>query len=285
MGAVTLQLDDYDLTDFLPVAAKFGSQRYGFVVTPNVDHLIRFHEEPQFRECYGAATYVLLDSRFASRLLRLVKGMSPRVCTGSDLTAAVLSGLVSSTDRVLVIGSNAAQVEELRRRYKLHNLHHHNPPMGFIKDAAAVEKCLDYIENLSPFRFCFLAVGSPQQEIIAHALQKRGRARGLALCIGASIDFLTGKEQRAPQWMQQASIEWLFRLTQNPRKMAWRYLVRGPRVFAQMVRFKFVLRDRIAGIAAEAAAVAVPLNPAQLTPAAATAMPRTGRPTPGAPRG
>lgn len=254
LGAVTLQLDDYDLTEFLPIAAKFGSERYGFVVTPNVDHLIRFHEEPPFRECYSAATYVLLDSRFARRLLRLVKGMSPSVCTGSDLTAALLSGLIASTDRVLVIGWNAAQVQALRSLYRLDNLHHHNPPMGFIKDAAAVERCLDYIESLSPFRFCFLAVGSPQQEMIAYALQKRGRARGLALCIGASIDFLTGKEQRAPKWMQQASIEWLFRLTQNPRRLAWRYLVRGPRVFAQMVRFKFVLRDRIISTAAEAPA-------------------------------
>lgn len=257
MGAVTLELDDYDLTDFLPVAAKFGSERYGFVVTPNVDHLIRYHEEPRFREYYNAATYILLDSRFAGRLLRLVKGMSPRVCTGSDLTAAVFSSLVASNDRILLIGTSAEQVQALRQKYPLHNLHHHNPPMGFIKDAAAVERCLDFIESLSPFRFCFLAVGSPQQEAIAHALQMRGRARGLALCVGASIDFLTGKEQRAPRWMQQASIEWLFRLLQNPRKMAWRYLVRGPKVFGRMVRFKFVLRDQ-APTLKPATAVSIP---------------------------
>ncbi len=252
MPAVTLHLDDYDLTDFLPVAAKFGSERYGFVVTPNVDHLIRYHEEPRFRECYNAATYVLLDSRFARRLLRLVKGMSPRVCTGSDLTASVFTSLIAGTDRILLIGTSADQVQSLTHRFQLHNLHHHNPPMGFIKDAAAVERCLDFIESLSPFRFCILAVGSPQQEIIAHALQQRGRARGLALCVGASIDFLTGKEQRAPRWMQQASIEWLFRLLQNPRRMAWRYLVRGPKVFGRMVRFKFVLRDSTAPEAAAA---------------------------------
>ncbi len=266
MAAVTLQLDDYDLTGFLPVAAAFGSARFGFVVTPNVDHLIRYHEEPRFRECYGAASYVLLDSRFASRLLRLVKGMSPRVCTGSDLTAAVFSGLVASTDRVLLIGTSAEQVQALTQRFQLQNLHHHNPPMGFIKDEAAVERCLDFIESLSPFRFCFLAVGSPQQELIAYALQKRGRARGLALCVGASIDFLTGKEQRAPHWMQQGSIEWLFRLMQNPRKMAWRYLVRGPKVFARMIRFKFVLRNLPAP---EGPASAASLTSAHLMPAAA----------------
>jgi exopolysaccharide biosynthesis WecB/TagA/CpsF family protein len=244
MGAVVLQLDDFDLPGFLPIAAKFGSERYGFVVTPNVDHLIRYHEEPRFRECYSAASFVLLDSRFASRLLRVIKGMSLRVCTGSDLTAAVFSGLVTSTDRVLLIGTEAAQAQALTRKYHLQDLHHHNPPMGFIKDAAEVERCLDFIENRSPFRFCFLAVGCPQQEIIAHALQKRGRARGLALCVGASINFLTGSERRAPRWMQAASIEWLFRLMQNPRRLAHRYLVRGPRVFAQMSRFKFVRRDR-----------------------------------------
>src|ERR1700677_4230377 len=147
MGSVVLQLDDFDLPGFLPIAAGFGSERYGFVVTPNVDHLIRYHEEPRFRECYGAATFVLLDSRFASRLLRVIKGMSLRVCTGSDLTAAVFSGLVTSTDRVLLIGTNAAQAQALTRKYQLQDLHHHNPPMGFIKDAAEVERCLDFIES------------------------------------------------------------------------------------------------------------------------------------------
>lgn len=251
MGSVVLHIDDFDLTGFLPVAAKFGTDRYGFVVTPNVDHLIRYHEEPQFRECYSAASFVLLDSRFARRLLQVIKGMSLRVCTGSDLTAALFSGVVGTTDRVLLIGTDAAQAQALTRKYQLRDLNHYNPPMGFIKDPAEVERCLDFIESRSPFRFCFLAVGCPQQEKIAYALQQRGRARGLALCVGASINFITGTERRAPRWMQEASMEWLFRLLQNPRRLAYRYLVRGPKVFAQMIRFKFVRRDRTLGTAPE----------------------------------
>ncbi len=258
MASVTLQLDDFDLTDFLPVAAEFGSDRYGFVVTPNVDHMIRYHEEPRFRECYGAATFVLLDSRFARGLLRVLKGMSLRVCTGSDLTAAVFTRLVKTTDRVLLIGTEPAQAQALKLKFQLQDLKHYNPPMGFIKDPVEVERCLEFIETHGPFRFCFLAVGCPQQELLAYELQKRGRARGLALCVGASINFLTGSERRAPRWMQEASIEWLYRLMQNPRRLAYRYLVRGPRVFAQMIRFKFVLRDRTAGAAPEAAAALMP---------------------------
>jgi exopolysaccharide biosynthesis WecB/TagA/CpsF family protein len=244
LGAIVLQLDDFDLTDFLPVAADFGQQRYGFVVTPNVDHMVRYHEEPYFRKYYGAATYVLLDSQIARHLLRIIKGIQVRVCTGSDLTAAIFSRLIEGDDRVLLIGGSSSQAQTLAQKYQLRNLHHHNPPMGFIEDAAAVERCLDFIEDHSPFRFCFLAVGCPRQEALAYALQRRGRARGLALCVGASIDFLTGDERRAPLWMQKTSLEWLYRLLQNPRRLAGRYLVRGPRVFAQVVRSRFVVRGR-----------------------------------------
>jgi exopolysaccharide biosynthesis WecB/TagA/CpsF family protein len=116
--------------------------------------------------------------------------------------------------------------------------------MGFIRDRAAVEACLSFIENASPFRFCLLAVGSPQQERIARLLETRGTARGLALCIGASINFITGHERRAPRWMQRLALEWLYRLSQDPRRLAGRYLVRGPRIFAHLLRARIVLRKQ-----------------------------------------
>jgi exopolysaccharide biosynthesis WecB/TagA/CpsF family protein len=244
LGAITHEIDDFDLTEFVAVAAAFGHERYGFVVTPNVDHFIRYHDDPAFRDCYRAATYILMDSRFASRLVRVIKGLRLRVCTGADLTAELFTNVIMPTDRVVVIGGSAPQTQAIAHKYGLRDLHHHNPPMGFIRDPAAIERCLDFVEQLSPFRFCFLAVGSPQQELLAHALQKRARGRGLALCVGASLDFLTGIERRAPAWMQRASIEWLYRLLHNPRRLARRYLVRGPRIFVQVVQSQFVLRPR-----------------------------------------
>jgi exopolysaccharide biosynthesis WecB/TagA/CpsF family protein len=235
-------LDDFDLARFLPVASTFGKDRYGFVVTPNVDHLIRCYEDPKFRGLYAAASFVLMDSRFAARIIRLVKGVQLPICTGSDLTEALLSSVIQPDDRIVLIGATNEQARLVAQKYGLRDLRHHNPPMGFIRDAAAVESCLEFVEKNGPFRFCFLAVGSPQQEVVAHALQTRGIARGLALCVGASLDFLTGAEQRAPRWMQQAGVEWLYRLLQNPRRLARRYLVRGPQFFLQLPRWSFLLR-------------------------------------------
>ena len=102
----------------------------------------------------------------------------------------------------------------------------------------AIEACVREVESLSPFRFCFLAVGSPQQEIVAQALKMRGIARGLALCVGASINFVTGIEKRAPPWVRRIGFEWLYRLSQNPKRLAYRYLVRGPRIFLLLWRIE-----------------------------------------------
>jgi exopolysaccharide biosynthesis WecB/TagA/CpsF family protein len=235
-------IDDFGLPEFTAVAAGFGQQRYGYVVTPNVDHLIRYYEDPSFRAQYRAADFILMDSRFAARLVWLLKGVRLPVCTGSDLTAVLLATVVQPADRIVMIGGSPTQAQQIAAKYGLTNLRHHNPAMGFIKDPGAVDECLSFIESASPFRFCFLAVGSPQQEALAQALRARGTARGLALCIGASLNFITGHERRAPVWMQRLALEWLFRLLQNPRRLARRYLLRGPRIFAHLRRSRVILR-------------------------------------------
>jgi exopolysaccharide biosynthesis WecB/TagA/CpsF family protein len=237
----TIQFSDCDLPQFMRIAANFGSETYAYAVTPNVDHLIRFCDDPSFRELYRTAGFVLLDSRFLAYVLRLVAGLRLPTSPGSDVTARLFDDVIAPDDKVVVIGGTAEQAGILSRRYGLKALRHLNPPMGFINDPALVEECLRFVENESPFRFCLLAVGCPQQEILAKALQSRGRARGLALCIGASINFLTGGERRAPKWIQHAGFEWLYRLLNDPTRLARRYLIRGPRIFLLLPRLHFEL--------------------------------------------
>jgi UDP-N-acetyl-D-mannosaminuronic acid transferase (WecB/TagA/CpsF family) len=188
--ANVLDIDDYDLREARAIVTAFGTERFGYIVTPNVDHVIRHYNDPEFRAVYA----------------------------------------------------HAEQAQEIRQRFGLKALHHINPPMNFIRDEAAVESCLQAIEACSPFRFCLLAVGTPQQELIALKLKERGIARGLTLCVGASINFITGVEKRAPRWMQKSGFEWLFRLIRSPKRLANRYLVRGPRIFLLLPRVELRLR-------------------------------------------
>ena len=241
MGKV-LEIDNYDLNEALQLVSAYGVDRFGYVVTPNVDHIIRHSQDGAFRALYAQATYSFLDSRFLANLLGAFKPQRIRVCLGSDLTGAILRCVINSDDVAILVGGCEGQAEELRKKYKLNSLLHIEPPMNLINNEEAIEECLQAIEAASPFRFCFLAIGSPQQEIVAFKLKERGRARGLALCIGAAVNFLTGVEKRAPLFMQQMGFEWLYRLMRDPKRLARRYLVRGPRIFPLLWKLDIRLR-------------------------------------------
>jgi N-acetylglucosaminyldiphosphoundecaprenol N-acetyl-beta-D-mannosaminyltransferase len=210
---------------------------FGYVVTPNIDHVVRLHRsEGRLARYYQEAWLCVCDSAVLAFLSR-IGGIRLAVTTGSDLVEALLARL-DPADRVVVIGCEPRDIEVLSRRYQLREVAHYNPPMGFIDDPAAVQACVDFVVA-HPTRFVFLAIGSPQQEIVANQLCRRGATTGLGLCVGSSLRFLSGAEQRAPRVLRGSGFEWLFRLTQDPRRLWKRYLVRGPAIFYIAARCAF----------------------------------------------
>src|SRR5690606_32585490 len=152
------------------------------------------------------------DSRVLATLVKLTKGLDLPVCAGSDLTAHLFETVIQPDDPIVLIGADAAQVEILRRRYGLTHLSHHQPPMGLIHDARAVDSCLQFVVAQRPFRFCPMAAGSAQQGAQAWMPQQRDIASGLRLCVGPSIDFIAGAQRRARRWRQRCWLEWSYRL-------------------------------------------------------------------------
>jgi N-acetylglucosaminyldiphosphoundecaprenol N-acetyl-beta-D-mannosaminyltransferase len=203
---------------------------FKYVVTPNVHHMVRLLEDPAtLRPLYERAWLVFCDSRVLSRMAWL-SGRRLPVITGSDLTARLIARAGEQRLTIALIGPTAAACAALGSRYPGVNIVFHTPPMGFIKSESEVQRCVDFaIKTQAPL--IFLAVGMPQQEILASRLADHPQARGVGLCIGASIDFLTGEQRRAPVWVQKAGLEWLHRLLSDPRRLASRYLIECPRIF------------------------------------------------------
>jgi N-acetylglucosaminyldiphosphoundecaprenol N-acetyl-beta-D-mannosaminyltransferase len=80
-----------------------------------------------------------------------------------------------------------------------------------------------------------VGLGAPKQELWVHKYRQRLAAK-VALCVGATIDFLAGERSRAPLWMRSAGLEWLYRVASEPRRLAVRYAkdaVVFPRLIAQ----------------------------------------------------
>ncbi len=217
-------------------------QPFRYVVTPNVQHVVEIYEQGDaLKAKYAAAWRIYCDSRVLKKLAHLC-GSKLDVVTGSDLTARLLERASGLGLKVGIIGPSADDCAILGRRFPGLEIASYTPPMGFIKSDIEVQKCIAFILDANA-DITFLAVGSPQQEILAHRLLEYPEARGVALCIGASIDFLTGKQQRAPLWIQNSGLEWLHRLLSDPKRLAKRYLVKCPKIFglvvAQMMNPRF----------------------------------------------
>jgi len=232
-----LDFADLDLDAAVALlAARPAGAAFAYLVTPNADHLVRLARDPaRYGPLYRDAAWRLLDSRVVARLARAMGLAVPPVVPGSDLTARLLAGAIERDEPVAILGGGSATMAALRARHGLTALRHHDPPMGFDADPAALEAALRFLED-APARFAFLCVGSPRQEVVARALARRGRATGTALCVGASLRFLSGEERRAPRLLQRAGMEWAWRLAQDPRRLARRYLVDDPAILALLLR-------------------------------------------------
>ena len=202
---------------------------FAYVVTPNVDHLVRLSRDPGFGPLYAQAWLTVCDSRVLE-LLALVSKEHIDVTAGSDLTQSLFETDIHPDEPITIIGGNPALVDGLKARYGLKHIHCYAPPMGLRNKPEEIEKCAQFVAD-HPARFVFLCVGSPQQEMVAEACLKRDDCTGIGLCVGASLEFLTGKSKRAPMWMRRSRLEWLHRLMESPQRMWRRYLVDGPKVF------------------------------------------------------
>jgi N-acetylglucosaminyldiphosphoundecaprenol N-acetyl-beta-D-mannosaminyltransferase len=202
------------------------------VVTPNANDVAMAHNNggqvlPAFRDAWLSSC----DSRILRALARL-EGHSLPLVTGSDLVVDLLSTLNGSDAprrRLLVIGPSAATEAALRAIYPDVALEIMPAASGLARDAkarlAVARAC-----NERSWDILLLCVGGPAQQQIARQIAELGRAAGIALCVGAAIDFVTGARTRAPLWVQRLSLEWAYRLVREPARLWRRYLVESPKV-------------------------------------------------------
>jgi N-acetylglucosaminyldiphosphoundecaprenol N-acetyl-beta-D-mannosaminyltransferase len=207
-----------------------------FVVTPNVDHTVLFQRRADLRAAYADASLVLADGApivLASRLLG--RGLPERVA-GSDLVPRLLEASHCSL-RVYLLGAapgvaEVAATHIARQWPNVHVVGTYAPPVGFEQNEAENARILTAIAAARP-DLLIVGFGAPKQELWVHRHQHRLHAK-VAICAGATIDFLAGQKRRSPVWMRRLGLEWLHRVATEPRRLAARY-ARDAWVFPQLV--------------------------------------------------
>jgi N-acetylglucosaminyldiphosphoundecaprenol N-acetyl-beta-D-mannosaminyltransferase len=222
------------------IGAVTSGSAFQYLVTPNVDHMVRLHksrgELAGLADAYLTADLCVCDSKVLARLARW-RGVELPVVPGSDLTAALFERIIEDGDHIAIVGGNAAMIDDLKREHPAVHFAQHCPPMGLMRNAAARTEAAQFIVEQKA-RFTFLCVGSPQQELIAAEASRIGGGRGMAFCIGAAIEFITGHTKRAPRLARRLGLEWAHRLVTNPRRLWRRYLIEGPAIFVLAYRWR-----------------------------------------------
>jgi len=224
-----IQVNDLDLDGATRVIIQAVARRSrGYVVTPNVHHIVLLQHDTVFRAAYDAAALRLPDGMplvWASRMLG--HPLRARV-TGSDLLPSICREAAAQGSSVYFAGGRTGVAERaatrLAARYPgLRIAGTHAPPDRFAGDERAAEDMAAGIARARP-DIVFVGLGAPAQERWIHRYWE-GLGATVAICCGAAIDYAAGAAARAPTWMHAAGLEWLWRLGHDPRRLWRRYLV------------------------------------------------------------
>lgn len=199
----------------------------------NLDHLHHFPAGTGARPGADEVEWLwLADGMPVAWRGRALTGRAwPRV-TGADLLPAVLGLAETAGARVGWLGGTPSMHDDLaevlaRRWPRLDAGSVWTPIRAELDDAAGADAIVRDIAG-AQVDILVVALGKPRQEQWIDSQGALSGARVL-LAFGASGDFLAGRVARAPGWMQNVGAEWLYRLYREPRRLARRYLLEGPR--------------------------------------------------------
>lgn len=202
----------------------------GYIVTANTDHLATLGADPEFRSAYQGAFVRTVDGAPVAMALSIrLRRRVPRV-TGSDLLPALAALANRNCWRVVVSGGGNGVADAAVRALQLRF-----PDAEFCSvDAPAIDErsaggaAADLADRLSAPapQLVFLGLGAPKQELLAWRYSSTF-PRTVVVCCGAAVDFTAGSQVRAPRLFQRFGLEWLYRLVREPRRLAYRYLIRS----------------------------------------------------------
>lgn len=205
------------------------------VVTPNLDHVVQLQSHQELQQAYRQAGLVLADGWPVVSAARWLGQPLPERVPGSDLVPALLqaahdrSANTATTDdrlRLYLLGAAPGVADRAadRIRQQWSNVQvvgTYSPPLGFEKSVEENQKILQQIAAVRP-HVLVVGLGAPKQELWVAAHQAQ-IAANVALCVGATIDFLAGEKRRAPRWLQALGLEWLHRMLSEPKRLVKRY--------------------------------------------------------------
>lgn len=236
------EIDNLTMQEALEIIdALIQENKNAYVVTPNVDHIVQLETNKELQDVYANASLILTDGK---PLLWIAKWYGTPIkekISGSDLFPLLCDMAAKKGYSMFFLGAAegvaAKAADNLMNKYKgLQVIGTYSPPYGFENDSSEMNKIDAMIKKARP-DILIVGLGCPKQEkFIYNNYKKLGVP--ISLGLGASFDFEAGNIKRAPKWMANHGLEWLFRITQDPKRLMKRYLINDMKIFKLAVKYR-----------------------------------------------
>lgn len=239
-------MHERDAIDVIIDRAAAGNGRPLGVLSANLDHIYKFGHGARWgrvleqEEADGGMEWLsLLDGTPLVRRARQIVGHTYPRLAGSDLIGPVLEAAADSGVRVGFLGGAEETLQTVRavlawRLPGLEVVGTWAPERAVITNPISSQALTSEI-RAAGVDMLVVCMGKPRQELWI-AQHGADTGAGALLAFGAVVDFIAGRIDRAPQWMAKAGLEWTYRLAHEPRRLARRYLVQGPRAYVRLRR-------------------------------------------------
>lgn len=219
------------------------NDRGGFVVTPNVDHMVKLQDDAELQAVYQVADYRVCDSKIIEYVLKLLGTPIKEKISGSDLFPAFYEyNKANAKTKIFLLGAKEGVADRARQNIneKVGReiiVDSYSPSFGFEQNPDECEYILERIKQ-SGATVLAVGLGAPKQEKWIAKYRHQLPNIKIFLAIGATIDFEAGEKARSPQWMSQVGLEWMHRLASEPQRLWKRYLIESLPFFALVLQYK-----------------------------------------------
>lgn len=229
MRLMNTEIDNLTMDETLDaIDSLIKEDNCSYVVTPNVDHIVQLEKDEELKRVYENASLILTDGKPLIWISNWYKTPIKEKISGSDLFPRVCELAAKKGYTMYLLGAAEGVADKaaknLMDKYKgLNIVGTYSPPFGFEKDKVELKKFERQIQEVHP-DILIVGLGCPKQEKYMYHHCKELDVP-ISFGLGASIDFEAGNIKRAPRWMSEHGLEWLYRITQDPKRLAKRYLV------------------------------------------------------------
>ncbi|WP_294186182.1 WecB/TagA/CpsF family glycosyltransferase [uncultured Clostridium sp.] len=241
---LNIEIDNLSMDESIDYIDKLiKRKKNSYVVTPNVDHIVKLENDSEFLEVYNNADLVLTDGMPLVWISKLLKTPIKEKVSGSDLFPKVCKLADEKGYSIFLLGAAEGvaikAAENLKNKYKnLNIVGTFSPSYGFEKSKSEIEEIIKKVNEAKP-DILAVGLGAPKQEKFIYKYKNKLNVP-ISLAIGASIDFEAGNIERAPKWMQKSGLEWFYRFLKEPKRMFNRYFIDDLKIIKVLIKYRGV---------------------------------------------